>query len=253
MILTDDAAGVRAAVEHLVDCGYRRIAYVEGEGGASNALREATVAATLRSRGVRHAATDLPRGRDAWRAPGALAAEIAADPPEALVCYDDKLALALMDALRPLGIRVPGDVGIVGFDGIPFTAISNPRLTTVATPAGEMGRLAAASLIRAIREGTPPEGSRPRAGAHRAREHPGPASIGDGRPARRAVRSRWADSRRREPLDGSVEESHHPRPVGRLRRRRPDRRPTSAPRAMTCSTTAASAAGGMSGRPATST
>ena len=47
---------------------------------------------------------------------------------------------------------------MVGFDGIPFTAISNPRLTTVVTPAGDMGRLAAASLIRAIREGTPPEG-----------------------------------------------------------------------------------------------
>jgi LacI family transcriptional regulator len=45
----------------------------------------------------------------------------------------------------------------VGFDGIPFAAISNPRLTTVATPAGEMGRLAAASLIRAIQLGSRPE------------------------------------------------------------------------------------------------
>ena len=158
VILTDDAAGVRAAVEHLLDCGYRRIAYVEGEGGASNALREATVAATVRSRGVRTPPQTFHAADDAWRAPGALAAEIAADPPEALVCYDDKLALALMDALRTLGIRIPGDVAMVGFDGIPFTAISNPRLTTVVTPAGDMGRLAAASLIRAIREGTPPEG-----------------------------------------------------------------------------------------------
>ena len=158
VILTDDASGVRAAVEHLLACGYRRIAYVEGEGGASNALREATVAATVRSHGDGATTRTFHAADDAWRAPAALAAEIAADPPVALGCYDDKLALALMDALRTLGIQVPGDVAMVGFDGIPFTSISNPRLTTVVTPAGDMGRLAAASLIRAIREGTPPEG-----------------------------------------------------------------------------------------------
>jgi len=158
VIMTDDAAGVRSAVGHLVDCGYRRIGYVEGEAGSSNLIRQAAVAATLRSRGVRTAPRIFPASDDAWRAPGALAEAIAADPPEALVCYDDKLALALMDALRLLGIRVPDDVGMVGFDGIPYTAISNPRLTTVSTPSGEMGRLAAASLIRAIQEGSPPEG-----------------------------------------------------------------------------------------------
>jgi len=160
VILTDDATGVRAAVNHLVDCGYRRIAYVEGEGGASNSLRAAAVAETLKGRGVRTAPRTFPAADDAWREPGPLAAAIATDLPEALVCYDDKLALALMDALRRLGIRVPDDVAIVGFDGIPSTAISNPRLTTVTTPSGEMGRLAAASLIRAIQDGSPPEGRR---------------------------------------------------------------------------------------------
>ncbi len=160
VILTDDAKGVRAAVNHLVDCGYRRIAYVEGEGGASNSLRSAAVAATLKSRGVRAAPHIFPAPDDAWREPGPLAEAIATDLPEALVCYDDKLALSLMDALRRLGIRVPDDVAIVGFDGIPSTAISNPRLTTVTTPSGEMGRLAAASLIRAIQDGSPPEGRR---------------------------------------------------------------------------------------------
>jgi len=160
VILTDDAAGVRAAVEHLVDCGYRRIAYVEGEGGAANAFRSAAAAAALRDRGVRAGLRIVPATEDAWRAPDALAAAISADLPDALVCYDDKLALALMDALRQRGTRVPEQLGIVGFDGIPYTAISNPRLTTVSTPTGEMGRLAAASLIRAIRDGTPPEGRR---------------------------------------------------------------------------------------------
>jgi DNA-binding LacI/PurR family transcriptional regulator len=158
VILTDDASGVRAAVEYLIDCGYRRIAYVEGEAGATNAMRAETVAATLATRGIRGRPSTYSASGETWRAPAALAATIAGDPPDALVCYDDKLALSLMDALRDLGIRVPDDIGLVGFDGIPYAAISNPRLTTVATPSGEMGRLAAAALIRAIKVGSMPDG-----------------------------------------------------------------------------------------------
>jgi DNA-binding LacI/PurR family transcriptional regulator len=54
-------------------------------------------------------------------------------------------------------VRVPEDIGVVGFDGIPFAEISNPRLTTVVTPAFEMGRRAAAVLIAAVQTGTMPE------------------------------------------------------------------------------------------------
>ena len=157
VILTDDAGGLRAAVNHLVDSGYRRIAYVESGGGATNKLRSEAVAATLRERGVKAPVHVYPASVDTWREPAELAEAIAADLPEALVCYDDKLALALMDELRRLRVRVPEDLGIVGFDGIPSAAISNPRLTTVATPAGEMGRLAAASLIRSIQFGSRPD------------------------------------------------------------------------------------------------
>jgi LacI family transcriptional regulator len=77
--------------------------------------------------------------------------------PDVLVCFDDKLALSLVDGLRTHGVRVPDDVGVVGFDGIPFAEISNPRLTTVVTPAAEMGRRAAAILIAAVQTGTMPE------------------------------------------------------------------------------------------------
>jgi DNA-binding LacI/PurR family transcriptional regulator len=158
VIQTNDASGVRAAVNHLVDAGSRQIAYAEGGVRASNTIRAETVAATLRNRGVEAPMRRFAAPFDAWRAPGELAAEIAADLPEALVCYDDQLALGLMDALRKLGIRIPDDMGIVGFDGIPFAGISNPRLTTVAVPSAEMGRVAASSLIRAVHEGMLPDG-----------------------------------------------------------------------------------------------
>ena len=158
MILTDDASGLRAAVNHLVDSGYRRIAYVEGGGGATNKVRFEAVAATLRQpRASRPPVRTFAATGDTWRDPASSRQRSRRTCPEALVCYDDKLALALMDELRKLRIRVPEDIGMVGFDGIPFAAISNPRLTTVATPAGEMGRLAAASLIRTIQGGPRPE------------------------------------------------------------------------------------------------
>jgi len=158
VIQTDDASGVRAAVAHLVDSGCQRVAYVDSGVRASNTTRAETVAATLRSRGIRAPLRRFFASVDGWRTPGDLAAEIAADLPEALVCYDDQLALGLMDALRDLGVRVPDDVGIVGFDGIPYAGISNPRLTTVVVPSAEMGRVAASSLIRAIHDGVLPEG-----------------------------------------------------------------------------------------------
>jgi LacI family transcriptional regulator len=159
VIQTDDAGGMRAAVDHLVDCGYRRIAYVGVSTSATSRVRRDAAAMALRSRGVTAPLTTFVVAPDAWRAPSDVASAVAADLPDAILCYDDKLALGLMDALRALGIRVPDDLGLVGFDGIPFTAISNPRLTTVDTPTRDLGRLAAAALIGVAQTGQRPAGT----------------------------------------------------------------------------------------------
>lgn len=159
VISTDDAAGMRAAAEHLIDCGYRRIAYVGVEKGATSGLRRDAAAAVLRDRGIADPMRSYVVERDTWRAPRELADRIGADRPDAVMCFDDKLALGLMDALRSIGLRIPDDIGLVGFDGIPFTAISNPRLTTVATPTRDLGRLAASALLRVAQTGERPEGA----------------------------------------------------------------------------------------------
>ena len=88
--------------------------------------------------------------------PDVVSAALGPRPPEAVVCYDDKLALALLDGLRRRGLSVPRDVAVTGFDDIPFARLANPRLTTVATPVVEMGRLAARSLVGAIDSGELP-------------------------------------------------------------------------------------------------
>jgi DNA-binding LacI/PurR family transcriptional regulator len=72
------------------------------------------------------------------------------------MCYDDKMALHVMDSLRRKNVSVPADVVVTGFDGIPFAAISNPRLTTIVQPAELLGESAACALFDAIENDTPP-------------------------------------------------------------------------------------------------
>ena len=154
-IRTDDESGVRQAVLHLVSRGYRDIAYLGAGPRATNSLRGSIADRVLREE------TDQPMrafqvADEAWRHPDVVAAALGPVLPEAVVCYDDKLAIALLDGLRARGVRVPDDVAVVGYDDIPFAAFSNPRLTTVATPAQEMVRLAARTLIEVIATGKRP-------------------------------------------------------------------------------------------------
>jgi LacI family transcriptional regulator len=157
VIRTDDVAGMEAIAAHLADCGYRDIAYVGDGIRASDSTRRRALDRALARLGLPSPARTFIAPDAAWRAPELVVAEIADSLPDALVCFDDKLALSLLDGFRALAIRVPDDVGVVGFDGIPFTEISNPRLTTVVTPAFEMGRRAAEFLITAVATSTMPE------------------------------------------------------------------------------------------------
>lgn len=156
-IQTDDASGIAAAVAHLVAVGYRDIAYLGSGDRPSNTARRDAAARAMTRHGRALALRDIALDADAWRRPIEVGRLVAAELPEAVLCYDDKLALALLDGLREAGVRVPGDVGVVGFDGIALAAVANPRLTTVLTPTAEMGRLAARGLIGAIHAGKLPE------------------------------------------------------------------------------------------------
>ncbi|MCL2594945.1 MAG: LacI family transcriptional regulator [Promicromonosporaceae bacterium] len=120
----------RIQADHLASHGYRQLAYIHSidpRYTAWGAPREAGLAALCAERGL----------------PAPIVDRLRLDPQEAtriinelpkgtgVACYNDDIAIALMVAARVLGRKVPGDIGLIGFDATPLSAITNPRLTTL--------------------------------------------------------------------------------------------------------------------------
>src|SRR3569832_2590739 len=70
------------------------------------------------------------------------------EPPTALLVQSDRAALFALDWLRERGLSVPGDVSVVGFDGVDEAALSEPKLTTIAQPLRDIGRRAVAAILK---------------------------------------------------------------------------------------------------------
>ena len=76
-------------------------------------------------------------------------------PPTAVFCANDILAIGALSECREVGLSVPADMSIAGFDDLPIAQYVSPMLTTVRVPANEMGSSAAKRLIFAIENGEP--------------------------------------------------------------------------------------------------
>ncbi|MFL6447615.1 MAG: LacI family DNA-binding transcriptional regulator [Bryobacteraceae bacterium] len=144
-IRIDNVHGMRLATEHLLALGHRRIAYVGDRFGLhSDEERFAGYASAL-------AACQIPLDKELVANGNGKADEAgsALDQllkrgamPSAIACYNDMTALGLMQRAQELGISVPGELSVTGFDDIPFAAFAMPPLTTVRQPRREMGRQA---------------------------------------------------------------------------------------------------------------
>jgi DNA-binding LacI/PurR family transcriptional regulator len=152
-IQANDAAGVRAAVEAAVRHGYRAFGYLDGPGVASNIRRRTAAASALEA-----ASANPPRVyKSAWNDFTTVARKIVQDRRDLVLCFDDQRALKLLSALHRLGARVPLDIGIIGFDDIPFASLCNPPLSTVAVPYEQMGQMACTMLIEQLASGAAAE------------------------------------------------------------------------------------------------
>ena len=144
-VRTDNLAGGRLAGEYLLALGHRHVGYISGPPGAHSSLE--------RLEGCRRALQE--HGLDVpglWVAPGdgrtsggQAGAEllIGCSPhPTAIFCYNDMTAVGALRAVKVSGLRVPGDLSIIGYDDIPFAAFVDPPLTTVAQAKHTLGQRA---------------------------------------------------------------------------------------------------------------
>jgi LacI family transcriptional regulator len=150
---SDNFAGAVAATEHLLALGHRRIGFLAG--------RSDLESANLRERGYRHALERAGLVCDpALIRVGGYQPDFAHDAarqllelderPTAIFAANDVSALATISAARLLGLRVPDDLSVIGFDNVPESALSEPPLTTIEQPIQQMGFEAAKLLIQLI-------------------------------------------------------------------------------------------------------
>ena len=152
-VACDQAEGERLLVDRLVAAGHRRFGIVAGPEDSSVSLqRVEEAAARLREAGVTEVVHT--RGRFNYdsgrRAMHDLVAQ-GGGAPDAVVCANDSMAMGAMDAARfDLGLRVPEDVSVVGFDGQPQAAWASYRLVTIRQPLDQMVEAAADMLLARV-------------------------------------------------------------------------------------------------------
>ena len=152
----DDRLGGRLAVEHLVELGHRRIGFIGGPPDVQSSLdRLAAFEAVLSERGlpVREewiSFSDFTQ-RAGYRAGKELLKR--EERPSAVFAANDVVALGVLQAADELGIRVPEELSVVGYDDISYAGLPRIELTTVAQPSFEMGRIAAEWLLSVLEGG----------------------------------------------------------------------------------------------------
>lgn len=153
LVRTDNVHGAYAAVWHLAALGYKRIAIIAGSQyltpgherlrGYQNALEKAGLALdrTLIREGNFRVESGYTLARDLVTA---------LNPPDAIFVSNNLMTLGALRALHELGIRIPEDVALVGFDDMPWAGDLYPPLTTVAQSGYELGQIAVELLLRRI-------------------------------------------------------------------------------------------------------
>jgi LacI family transcriptional regulator len=152
----DNGHGVRLALEHLIGLGHMRIAHLTLGGDVlsfDSAIRKQTFLETMAAAGLPVPARYLIQAEYSYtdEAAEAVRALMALpEPPTALFTTNDSLARRVIEALTSLGVRVPEQFSVVGFDDNPEAAKPEPPLTTVRQPLLEMGAAATRLLISLI-------------------------------------------------------------------------------------------------------
>jgi LacI family transcriptional regulator len=147
---SDDRRGGYMITQHLVALGHQRVAYMGFSKSRRDEERMGGVRACLEAHG-------LPLTTFDCNAPTAMEGErmsssimLGAEHPDAIVCYNDLMALGFMKETQTLGFKVPQDISVAGFDNIQFGRYTSPPLTTVDLQSERMGVAAMEKLLATI-------------------------------------------------------------------------------------------------------
>jgi LacI family repressor for deo operon, udp, cdd, tsx, nupC, and nupG len=153
----DNQAAGREATDHLLGLGHRRIAFINGQNQSLlTSDREAGYRISMRDAGLK-----IEKG---WVREGGLTVEgailatrdlLAGDPrPTAIFCANDEMAMGCIHEIKSRGLRVPGDISVIGFDDTRYARVMDPPLTTVHQPAEDIGTRVMQRLLTEIDNGT---------------------------------------------------------------------------------------------------
>lgn len=157
----DDYLGARLAVEHLISLGHRRIGYLGvGDRSKSNQQRLEGYRMAMSSAGLPQRTDwvaineqDCTRANDV-KTGQELLPKLVATGVTSILCYNDMVAIGALLACHELGISVPHNLSLVGFDGIALSGYVTPPLTTICQPMLEMGRCAMQMLLDLLADKT---------------------------------------------------------------------------------------------------
>ena len=156
--VTVDYAGISAAVQHLRGLGHRNFGVITYRIPTRKYFQLQTLA---RARRMRMSIEEAGQTRDEWIIPFEdIATSIPAllkspDHPTAFLCHNDATALELVKLMDELGVRIPEDVSIVGYDDSFRAAEANPPLTTIRQPNLQMGEAAVSIIAESVRKRIP--------------------------------------------------------------------------------------------------
>ena len=150
-VLTDSDDGVRQSVEHLAALGHRELTYIAGPAASwADGIRWRSFKVTTRRLGLRARRIGPTRPTHAG---GAAAAQVFTEQmTSGVVAFNDFIAVGFIHGLAQLGVRVPEDVSVVGFDNM-GGGFGTPPLTTVATPLQHLGGHAVRTLLQQLAAG----------------------------------------------------------------------------------------------------
>jgi len=152
-VAADNAAGARDMVKHLASLGHREVAFIAGpESNRDALLRLQGYRAAIREFGLEAAPDLVARGgfteSSGYEAARQLLARV--PRPTAIFAANDCMAVGALSALREMGLRVPEDVAVTGFDDIASSSYLTPQLTTVRVEAWRLGQRAVQMLLAAM-------------------------------------------------------------------------------------------------------